>query len=367
MRSLAVDGYTAAETLAELTRSGRTVGFRYELVDAAGEILGDLDTVTGGKVENNALAQIKRTAKITLRDEGDVDYASDRIRPYYRLRMPDGGWAEWPLGLFLLSSPKRVVGGVANLREVEAYDQGLILAEDRTVDRYVIDAGTAYTTAVTDLLDGAGIPNRYVTASDATLPAARDWPAGTPIREIVNALLSSINYGSLTFDAEGFAVAKPYQAPADRPSEQTYETGSTSVLVPELEIDFDLFDVANRWIATTSDPDRDPIRSTYTNENPSSPTSTVSRGRTIVDHREVDASSQASLDALVARIAFEASQVIEAVDFDTATMPHHADNDVITIEYPDAGLSARYTEHTWELPLKVGAVMSHRIRRIVAV
>lgn len=624
MRSLAVDGYTAAEVLARLESSGRTVAFAYDVLDSSGVLLGRAGQVVAGQVENNALARnVKRTAKIRVRDDGSINYLSDRIRPMFRLRMPDesvqvtrdagpkpydevvladgpvgywrlgessgtvardssghgrdgtyvdaptlgvagalttdantavtfpaeshvtladvkavysagtfecwvdtrqwaadatqhglyqnstgwsnqangvslfrwaaassdasrfyfrvvnpgaaiqdisapwrdyfgtadgwhhvvgtwsaagmflyvdgvqvatrtcdpptaasvnpatqisrghayGGrghtvdeaavydraltadevaehyragrargprltetvsvveqrWAEWPLGVFVLSSAERNVDGTGTTRDLECYDLGVILLEDAVTDRYVVTAGTLYTDAVRTLLDAAGITSRFVTESTATLPADRDWPPGTPRGTIVDDLLGSINYRSLYFDAAGFAVAEPYVSPADRGEEHTYAVGSRSVLVPEISVGFDLFTVPNSWVAYVSEADRPVLTSTYTNSNPDSPTSTVSRGRTIVDHRKVDAASQSALDALVSRIAFEASQVLEVVEFDTATMPHHEDADVLRVTYPAAGLGARYTEHTWSLPLEVGAKMRHRVRRVVTI
>lgn len=290
-----------------------------------------------------------------------------RLRNYQTVPVVERRYAEWPLGLFVLSSPDRTVDEAGTTRQIECYDLGVILLEDRTLDRYVIPSGTVYTTAIADLLDTAGIVNRYVTVSDATLPAARDWPPGTPRGEIVDDLLRSINYGTLWFDGDGFAIARPYQPPSDRPTGHEYATDDRSVVEPAATVGFDLFTVPNAWVATVSEADRPPLRSTYTNDNPSSPTSTVSRGRTIVDHRTVDVATQAALDGYVARIAFEASQVLEVVEFATAVMPHHEDGDVLRIRYPAAGLFGRYTEHTWALECAVGGRMTHRVRRVVDV
>ena len=95
-------------------------------------------------------------------------------------------------------------------------------------------------------------------------------------------------------------------------------------------------------------------------------TSTVSRGRTIVDYREIDnIADQEALDAYVQRIAFNASQVYGYVNFETALMPMHSYSDVLTLEYSKLNLSGKYSETNWTLPLEAGAMMMHEVRRIV--
>jgi len=369
VQALGRNGYTAEEVRVALHAPARTLSFRYQLLDKNNQPKGWLDSVLAASVANNALAEIKRTARFTLMDSANINWLSDRIKPWIRLKMPDGGWAEWPQGVFLLSTPTRKVTKTGQIiREVEAYDQLVILRDDRVTDRCTVTAGTNYITAVKQILDGAGITNQNLTPTDKTLPADREWAPGTPKLRIINDLLSAINYRSLWFDENGVAVAEPYISPADRAAEYTYRDDDQSVIFPEVVETLDLFDVANRWVLVVSEPDRPVLVSTYTNDNPDSPTSTVSRGRVIVDFREgEDAADQDSLDAKAARLAFEASQVYQQVEFETAIMPIHSDSDVIELYFSALGLAAKYAEVSWEMELRAGAKMKHRIRRVVSV
>ena len=90
--------------------------------------------------------------------------------------------------------------------------------------------------------------------------------------------------------------------------------------------------------------------------NPNSITSS-SRGRTIVDFREVDnIADQESLDAYVQRIANNASQVYGYINFETAIMPMHSYSDVLDLGYSKLGIAGKYSETNWTLPCK-GAMM----------
>jgi len=362
--------YTAVEVETALRAVGtgvRELSFRYELLNSVNTLLGDLDVVSAASVANNMFADIKRTAKFTIKDDSVINYLSNRIKPYVRLRMPDGGYVEWPQGVFLLSTPARQwKAGASLMREVEGYDQLLVLMDNKIEARYTAESGNTYTGYVTALLTEAGITDTNITASALTLPTDREWAPDTTFLTIINNLLSAINYDSLSFDEDGKAIAQPYVSPADRTSEFTYNTGETGVMSGDVNQTLDLFAVPNKWVITVSSPDQAVLTSSYTNNGATSPTSTVSRGRTIVDFRKLEeAADQTTLDNKVARIAFNASQVYEVVEFSSLIMPIHQNADVVTVGITEMGIAASFSEHEWTMPLKAGMKMTHKFRRIV--
>lgn len=297
---------------------------------------------------------------------------ADQARDIYQAGAKVGAfgsanYVEFPQGVFLLSSPKRnrTEGGTIQ-RDVDAYDQLQVLTDDKVTDRYTVAAGIQYTEAVRDLM--SGIPNKSITNSAITLPVAKEWDPGTSKLSIINDLLSAINYRSLSFDEDGAGIVQPYTSPDDRPSEYSFADDETSVISPEMEQALDVFAVPNKWVLVVSDPDRAPLSSTYTNADPTSLTSTTSRGRTIVDFRtEQDAADQASLDGLVQRLAFEASQVFEEVTFTTGLWPVMGNDDVYDLTYSGLAISAKYSAHTWDMQLEAGSLMKHTARRVVQV
>jgi len=345
--------------------------FRYELLDLDNEFVTDLDNVLTGKVSMSWLAPIRRKAEFVLvESDTDIDWLTDRIKPWARLHLPPYGtddWVEWPLGVFLLSSPTRTVdaSGVV-VRHVTGYDQLQVLDDDKIGDRYTVAAGATHTDEVLTLL-GGDFAYR-LTARASTTRVAREWPPGTSKLSMVNDLLGAINYSALYFDEDGVAVIAPYVSPAVRTEEYTYADDETSLVMPDVEQELDLFSVANKWVLVVSNPDADLLVSTYTNDNPASPTSTVRRGRTITDYREEEeADSQADLDAKAERLALSASQIYEHVRFTTGINPLHSGNDVYRIALSGLAVNSKFSETKWEMELRAGAAMTHEARRLVSI
>lgn len=362
--------YSDAAVIAALrgTTGNRYLEFRYDRLGSDLSYRGPLTNIEAGHRSYDSLADVKGTAKFTLIDDGSIDFLKDRIKPYVRLRMPDGGFVEWPQGVYILAAPTRTLkteGWVE--RQVDAYDQLFLLSNDFTTARTTVTAGMKYTDAILSLT--TDLPARSVTASTKTLPAAMEWDPGTARLTILNDLLAAINYRSVSFDENGTMVCVPYVLPDTVTPPYTYATDSTSVIAGDIDDTLDVYSVPNRWVLIVSNPESTALVSTVTNTSASSPTSTVSRGRTITSVLTgQDAADQATLDAKAARVAFEGSQVFEEIDFQTALMPMHGDSDVLGIVINGLGLtSAKFSEFSFEYDLKVGAMMSHKIRRTVSV
>jgi hypothetical protein len=365
------NGHGAAAVLAALRAEtgSRRLSFRYDLLTSANAYVQALTSVVSCSVTQNWLAEIKRTARFSITDTGEINYLQDRIRPWVRLHLPpygDDDWVEWSQGVFLLSSPSRQDDGAGVItRDVEAYDQLREFADDLVSERYTVATSTVYTSAISTLL---GSIDKNITVSASTIPEALEWEPGTSKLKIINELLGAINYNSLHFDENGTAIVSPYSTPANRAEEYTYADNAQSVMFVGVEQALDLFSIPNSWTIAVTEPDRPVLSSTYTNSDPASPTSTVSRQRTITDFRtEQEAADQATLDAKVERLAFEASQVFEKVEFRTAIMPIHSGNDVFRVKYSPLAIDAKYSEHEWTMDFEAGSVMRHKIRRVVTV
>jgi hypothetical protein len=392
MLSLNRDGFTSAQIKLALHNPHRRLDFRYELLNKDGNKLSDLKNVLSGEVQQQALATIKRTARFTLSDEGDINYLSDRIRPIARLYVPDGrtfssfytfysqqfaplieeakqskksGWVEFPLGEFLLSSPKRVEDNGMVIREVDAYDGLVVLTDDKFDAPYTILTGTNYADAVITLLSSAGITKYNIEQTDKVTTKDITFEIGSEKLYAINELLRGINYESIHVDVNGYYTSAYYRPPSDRASEYDYFTDSQSVIFGGYTEELDLFGLPNKWVVAVKEGDGPTeFTSTHTNNDPASDFSTVNRGRNIVDYREIDnAADQVTLDNYVQRIAFESMQQFGKIEFETAVMPLHDYTDVYNVYFSDLETSGKYSETSWTMPLEVGGKMKHEIRR----
>lgn len=366
MQNLEQKGHTRQTVInaLQMKTGSRQIKFRYDLLDKNDRYKKTLNNVISGEISMAAFADIKRTARFKIKDDNSIDWLNDRIQPFFMLKIKND-WLEWPLGVFLLSSPVKQ-DDIIVTRQIEAYDLSQILIDDKFFERFTISEGTSYIEAVNYILNSAGINKINIQYTEKVLPSTREFEIGITKLSAINKLLGEINYNQLIVDEYGYFISNPYKSPSVRPSEYTYKDDSISVLASGMIEELDLFSVPNAWIVVVSNPELPPLVSTYVNENPDMITSTVSRGRTIVDYREIDnIADQEALDAYVKRIAYNASQIYGYVEFETAIMPMHSYSDVLTLEYSKLDISSKYSETNWTLPLQAGAMMQHKARRVV--
>lgn len=356
------------DSIKKTLHNNRKVKFRYDLLNYNDVKIGELTPVPGGSLGLNSLAQIKRTGSFTFKENefNDIDWLNDRVQPFFMLNTGKE-WMEWPLGIFLISSPNRKVGNSNIYRDVECYDASLILLEDKFDTRYRILANTNYVEAITQIINGAGIWKTNIPAMAGNVKTDKEFEIGTSRLDAVNELLGEINYTSIWVDETGYFVSSPYVLPTNRVIEYEYRNNEMSVILADTATEeIDLFSVANKWVIVASNPETEPMVSRYTNDNASSPTSTINRKRNIVDYREVDDMlDQATLNDYTQRIAYETSQVYGKFIFDTAVMPQHTYMDCLYCEHDKLGVSNKYIETGWEMELAAGGKMRHNARRVI--
>ncbi|MCL6453544.1 MAG: hypothetical protein K6T78_07940 [Alicyclobacillus sp.] len=399
MLPLAQGSFSADQVRAALhaVRGDRRVQFRFAQLDKDGNYIRDITTLVqadqGSITMDSGASQIKRSAQFTIKDDGGINWPQDRIQVFGRLYVPPGrildryytfisptlieqcgelqeapqtgGWVEWSNGVFLLSSPTRKYQGSSKYRDVQAYDPMQVLTDYGFLARYVVDQGTNYVDAVKQVLQGAGITLINIDPTDKTLPTWLDWPPDTSRLDVCNTLLQLINYQPLHVDELGYFTAHPYVSPAQRPEEYNYVTDDQSVIFTDATDTADYFSVPNTWVGVVSEPDDIYLTYTYTNDNPNSPTSTVSRGRVITKYVQVNAADLDSLQGLVQKQAQQDS-MIHQINFTTAVMPIHSYDDVYHFTHTKLGIDAKFEETSWTMDLKPGGKMTHVAKEVVS-
>jgi hypothetical protein len=363
------------EIVALVQASQVTARFRYELLNANGGTKGFLNCVQdGGSIDYNFFSDIKRRCSFGIAEIGNfelIDFLSDRIKVYYEIFSPyRSAWLSFPLGVYVLSSATRTVNNKLTTRNVEGYDQTQILKRKKHLTRFVVPVGSDPIEVVRGLIVDAGLSHDIYDNPDVTndlVQAERSYDPGSEYIATINNLLGMINYKSLYFDDNGIAVSSPYVAPGDRVVEVGYVTDDSSVIAQGANLTLDISEIPNVVNVVVSQPDRPAIVGIARNDNPESPTSTVSRGEDIVlpvtDNEDVTTLDQANTKAY--QVLIDQSQIYEVFEFQTALVPLHGENTMLGITYNDLEVSDIYSETEYRISLSVGDNMTHRARKLV--
>lgn len=363
MYSLETGNYSEREVLKAL-RSHRTVSYRYELLDKNDRPIGDV--TASGSISFDSNSAIKRVASLSIAEGKEVDYLSDRIKPYMRLKVA-GKMLEFPMGVFLMSSPSRQADAISISKNVECYDKTQILSDDKFDTRHLIRAGENYINAVATIIASAGITNYRLEASPLTLRTDIEFALGTSKLLAINQLLKAINYNELWADSYGCIRSTQYQQPEGRKIDIYYVPGKESIVVPGGEELLDTFQAPNKIIRYLENAESECIKAMVINSDPASKLSTASRGRTIVDIEAVDdIADQATLEAYTQRVAAE-KKIYQQVIFSSAVMPHHEFLDCLYLRNKELDVSGKFIETAWSIDMSVGGTMTHTCRKAVSI
>ena len=200
----------------------RRSSYRVDVI-RSGAVWGQLRCAEPPRIDMDASAAITRSLSVLCEADAGVQWLTDALRPVLIL---DG--TPFSLGIFYPASCRETVSAEGKLLiRAEAYDRAWLLSRSKTETRLHLSAGTEYLAAVDSLLLAAGITLRLSEPSSAVLATDReDWDIGTSRLEIVNQLLSEINYAPIWFDGDGWARIEPEPVPDAAHSAFTYGGGA---------------------------------------------------------------------------------------------------------------------------------------------
>ena len=328
-----------------------------------GATLTTLHHISDPLVDCNSEAPIKTSMSGIFRNDAKVNWLTDELVPF---QIIDG--EEHPVGVFPVGTVS--YGHDENGLEtvtVEAYDRCMILNQTKAERIIHFPAGKNYLAAVEELLTEAGIALYMSTPSTAAMQTDReDWPIGTSYLDIINTLLSEINYTQIWFDSRGYARLQPVKTPQASNIDHRYgEMEKIKLLRRPCTVETDMFDAPNVFIVVCSNPDLEaPMVATAVNDNPMSSLSIFRRGRRIVKTYKVDnIPSQAELDAYANTLKLNGMIASEVATISTANLPGHGVYDTVAVTHPD--IDGIFQEISWSLVLAPGQAMLHKIRRSI--
>lgn len=292
---------------------------------------------------------------------GELNWMTDRVRPVLIINE-----VEYPCGVFVATTLDTKIVAGQEILSMEAYSPLYLANRVQIEGGYTIKSGTNYLTAVQELLRYAGITNYDAEDTTLTLAADRaDWDIGTPVLDVVNALLSEINYRSAWVDLTGCVRLTKYVAPSVDNIAHTYGAGAYSIVSDDASVSTDYFSKANVFRAVCDSPDLDePLVATTENSDPNSPYSTATLGVRILQTEKVDGVPDlATLQERAENMLTKSLQTTETVQFVTALCPVHQCWDTVGLAL-DA-VTGIYTETGWSMVLDASGEMSHTAERVV--
>ncbi|MCL2407817.1 MAG: hypothetical protein FWC95_07800 [Defluviitaleaceae bacterium] len=335
--------------------------FHFDLLDRNEAKIKEIKCVSA-KIIYNENRRIKTTAIFELTEAGfEIDFLNNRLKIW----LTDNG-TKYAVGIFLLTTPRRIKNGANKKLLITGYDKTRILNEDRFSSRFYVPANSKYTDVIHRLLSTAGFPLNAVPHSNLSTPDALEFAAGTKVLDAINNLLLHLNYTDIYADENGIFSAKPYIDPLERKIDIIYEDGS--LFLPEFEETDNLNDIANVFTRVALNINREEITAVYVNDNPLCPFSTLRRGRRIVNFAQIPSVPNSSiLEALAKRASREETIMASRLRFKTLPRPGHGSYKTVFLNVPDIGLDpAKYLQTAWSIDITPnGNIMTHEVRKVI--
>lgn len=358
--------YTHEEVLNNLFLNERKIHYEYSVQDNKGKHLGWLSNCDG-RISYDATRSIMRTFSGTAMkcELLDINLIDEKIVPWFCIKIGED-ILKYPLGKFIIA-PSFYINGPEKEVDINGYDLGKIALDDKTIRRIVKNKDNFYTNELQEML--SELYSTYaVETSEQKRTNASEWSPGTSKLQIMNDILTSLNYYPLHFDEYGVPTGKPYIFPESQSIDMYYKMDKKSIVLPNSNLSSNRFEIPNKFVRYVENTDSDYLVSSYVNDNPDNKFSTVSRGRTIVDIESVsDIASQKELDNYVKRCAAAAMAVTDEITFRTLNMPGHGFKNCLFVEVDELGFREKVVEIGWEMDLTIGGEMLHKCTKVVRI
>lgn len=270
----------------------------------------------------------------------EIDFGYDRVKVTKQVLMPDGGYAEWARGVFLTSFPIVREDETGTRYEIAVYDKLKILEEYKFDDRYLIAAGTIYSTAIRTLLGLVFQTSEISVASvTATLPTAKTFNIGDNLLDAILELCEASSLRAPYADANGVVTIVEHIAPQSRAVDDTWTIGDQSFVGWKREVSTNKNELYNKVISRWAQPKSGVVQ---TGEAEilfdSHPASYANLGYWKTFIYDVTASDSGSLNSIAQRKLVEVSSPAERMKVSIIGRPYLEDEEKVrTIEGEGAG------------------------------
>lgn len=300
-------------------------------------IVGELDNAGTGSIDLNVHDTVRGGGNVlwegTRADE--PDWVDVLLQPWFKLTAPDGSVVEWPLGVFIPSTPIRQLGehGLLSL-DVRFYDLTLRLQGQALDEPYVVARGDNLVEHARQLVESVlGPGSSAIESSDVTARTPMVFTPPMTVRQALGKVLDAAGYFAPYADNKGLIRSSPYRAPADRRAVWHFRDGDVADYAPGVERESDWFSIPNRVLAY-SQPTGDDVtlQAIASNDDPDDKLSTVNRGYWDRIEENIQAADQAALQDVADRLLATSRDATAKVTLEHLPVPVGL-NDRVTFEH----------------------------------
>lgn len=258
----------------------------------------------------------------------------------YLITIQNGAKDKYPLGTYLIQTPSSKFDGKNKIVSVDAYTPLLELKENPPPIGYsVLKDTNIMETAYKITKEQVRAP---VVAAACTETLFSDFVANTDDTwmTFLNDLIANAKY-TFSLDELGRILFSPKQDMASLQPVWTFDDSNSSILYPEISMDYDLYGIPNVVEVIYSSDDRC-YYSRVVNDDSNSPTSTVSRGREII-HRVTEPilygnPTDEQVNEYAVRLLRSLSSIEYTVNYSHGYCPVKI-GDCVRLNYSKAGLN----------------------------
>ena len=295
------------------------------------------------QIRNVKSCSITRDSDTDTLESATIDVVDSLGECYirvYLITIQNGIRDKYPLGTFLVQTPSSTYDGKVRNVSMDAYSPLLELKETPPPLGYSLLKGdNIMEKAYMIIREKARAPVVQTHTSDVL---TGDFVSSTEDTWIsfVSDLISNAKY-TLDLDGMGRILFAPKQDTASLQPVWTYDDGNSSILLPEITMDHDLYGIPNVVEVVYSN-GNDNYYSRVVNDDSNSPTSTVNRGREII-HRVTDPEfvgdpTKKQVDEYADKLLKELSSVEYTVSYSHGYCPVRV-GDCVRLNYSSAGLN----------------------------
>lgn len=323
------------------SRASRVTSVRYVRVSFPGlEETGEVRGVTGCVIEESQETALKVTGSLSYEGETGLDGMDDMVR-VYSTSEADGGSETTCHATLMVSMPSSESSGGSTTGTADLVSVLGVLSGALTQDALTLPAGGATVAFARGVVTGAGL-ECVSDESSHVAGTSHTWDVGTPLLDVVNDCMGWAGFGSATVDGYGTVLLRRYADPSERALAATLsdEGAGDGFVIGARRVarEHDPASVPNVSTVVLSSYDEEPQSATVRNDDPSSPFSTVARGREIGLLTEIDEVSGTLADRAL-RALRDAMRVTDRYEVDALWYPL-AIGDVVRVDYGREGIHA---------------------------